>query len=163
MRHNPRCQTLFVACRVVCCVAGLLTMAAPAQSASSAFSTASDSASTSVGSASDSIRGSSDSSSRQKRVAQGHYEVIDVAAVPDEPWLVRVTLAAVAGSGAEGEFFLHLPKVAALDGKLLAGQVVKVTHRGYGLEFARADTRQAFFLALADGWLQELRTLPVQL
>ena len=159
MPHNPFCQTFFVGC----CVAVLLTIAAPAQSASSAVSTASDSVSTSVGSASDSIRGSSDSSSRQRRVAQGHYEVIDLAAVPDEPSLVRVTLAAVAGSGAEGEFFLHLPKVAALDGKLMAGQVVKVTHRAYGLEFAKADTQQAFFLALADGWLLELQTLPVQL
>lgn len=144
-------------------MACLLLLAASAKSASSVVSTTSDSASTSVGSASDSIRGSSDSSSRHRRVAQGLYEVIDMAALPDEPALVRVTLIAVPGSGAEGELFLHLPKVAANDGKLMTGQVVKVTHRVYGLEFAKADTQQAFFLALADGWLQELQTLPVQL
>ena len=31
-------------------------------------------------------------------------------------------------------------------------------HRPYGIEFARRDTQQAFFLVLADAWHRDLET-----
>jgi hypothetical protein len=34
--------------------------------------------------------------------------------------------------------------------------VVTARHRPYGVEFARADTREPFFLLLADDWRHEL-------
>ena len=39
---------------------------------------------------------------------------------------------------------------------LTVGDAVQATAKPYGIEFAYADNRQAFFLALDDTWHQEL-------
>ena len=36
------------------------------------------------------------------------------------------------------------------------GDLVYAQNRVYGLEFARSDTREAFYLVLADKWHEEL-------
>jgi hypothetical protein len=86
-------------------------------------------------------------------VAAGQYRVIDVADAPGKPGSTRLKL-----QGQGNEFFLDLPKAALADRALPAGSLVQVNERAYGYEFAYADTRQAFFLALDDAWQRELRS-----
>jgi hypothetical protein len=135
----------------------------PAHAASSASSASSDGVSASVGSISTSFEKSSDSSSQAKPVAAGDYKVIEVAAAPARPGTVRLTLQAVADASAEGEFYLYLPQEAAAQGGVAAGQVVTARARAYGLEFAQAGTKEAFFLVLDDAWYRELQTKVVTL
>jgi hypothetical protein len=153
---------------VACATA--LVLAAPAGAASSASSAASDSASTSVGSLSTSVENSSKSSSKGKETAAGQYTVIDMAQAPVREGdgkgalaLTRLRLQAVPGSGAEGEFFLTVPTVAVQQGGVATGQRVAANAKPYGLEFARVDTQRAFFLAMTDEWMRELRTSAVTL
>jgi hypothetical protein len=132
-----------------------------AMAASSASSSASDSASTSVGSLSTSLETSSGSSTTNKDVAQGDYRVTDVAAVPERPGTVRLKLQAVARPGPAGELLLYLPEATAEQGGLAPGHVITARHRPYGVEFADARSKQAFFLALDDAWYRELQTRAV--
>ncbi|HJV97205.1 MAG TPA: hypothetical protein VJ608_14260 [Albitalea sp.] len=141
----------------------LAATALPALAESSAASSASDSVSTSVGSISGSIQKSSDSSSKTNNVAEGDYQVIDVAALPERPGMVRVTLHALAEHGAADEFFLTLPQEAFDRGQLAQGRVVTARQRPYGVEFASRDTKQPFFLVLADDWYRDLQTNAVVL
>jgi hypothetical protein len=131
-----------------------------AWAASSAVASASDSVSTSVDSLSRSIRKSSDSSSRTV-VGQGDYQVIQVAEL--DSGQRDVTLQAVPGRGAQGVLTLRLPPEAAQRGDLVPGRVVTARERPYGIEFARADTRTAFFLLLDDAWYRELQSVALPL
>lgn len=139
-------------------IAGISLLAAvvamPVQ-ADSFTSSASSAGSASSGSVSDSISGSSKSSSGDdKKVAAGQYRVIDVAEAPGKPGAARLTLRGDQGK----QFFLDLPKTALAERALPTGAMVQVSERAYGYEFAYADTRQAFFLALHDAWQRELRS-----
>jgi hypothetical protein len=138
-------------------------LAAPPAWADSFASSASSAGSASSGSASDSIEGSSDSSSADKDVAEGDYRIIDVAEPAERPGMRRLTLRATAPDARQREFVLTLPVQALAQGGLAHGDVVSARYRPYGLEFARADTRQAFFLVLADDWHRELPSRPVTL
>ncbi len=144
--------------------AGVPALLAPAQAASSASSAVSDSIGALSGSVSTSFEKSSNSSSRRD-VAAGDYRIVDVAAVDGRPGLLRLRLQAVEADAADvaaGDgFWLLLPQQAFDNGRLAAGQIVSALARPYGLEFARADTRQAFFLVLADTWYRELQSNPV--
>lgn len=110
-----------------------------------------------------SVEKSSDSSTGNKGVAEGPYKIIDVAAVPERPGMVRMKLQAVATPGADGEFFLYVPQQTFAQNRLAAGQTVLASQRPYGLEFAHADTRAAFFLVLNDDWFRDLASNPVVL
>jgi hypothetical protein len=148
-----------------CIVSSALLFAAavpPALAASSTASSASEGSSASVGSASDSFQMSSDGSSRATTAA-GDYRVIDVAAVAERPGTVRMTLQALAERDAGREYVVYLPERALGQGRVAPGQVVTVKDRAYGLEFARADDRQAFFLVLSDDWYRELQSNAVVL
>ena len=128
-------------------------MALPVHAESFA-SSASSAGSASSGSVSDSITGSSKSSSGDdKKVAAGQYRVIEVAEAPGKPGATRFKL-----RGEGNEFVLDVPKAALAERALPAGAMVQVSERAYGYEFAFADTRQAFFLALHDAWQRELRS-----
>lgn len=154
---------------LIACLGLTVVALPPASAASSAASSASDSASTSVGSVSTSIQRSSDSSSRTGGVAAGPYRVIDVAGVPERADTLRVALRPVAEAVAaadardDGLLVLLLPRPAAERGGLAAGEVVLARHRPYGVEFARADNGEAFFLVLHDEWHRELPSHPVAL
>jgi hypothetical protein len=124
--------------------------------AESFASSASSAGSASLGSVSDSIKGSSNSSSPNRQVAEGDYRVIEIADVADRPGVLRLRLEASQRSADSSEFFLDLPQAALGTRGLAAGDVVSARRRPYGLEFARADTREAFFLVLADDWYREL-------
>jgi hypothetical protein len=131
--------------------------AAPAF-ADSIASSASSAGSESSGSISDSIGGSSNSSSKDKRVAAGEYRVIDIAQAPGKADTTRMTLRAAAGAGDKTapEFTLDVPNRALAQRRVKAGELVRVNERVYGYEFAYADSRQPFFLALQDTWYREL-------
>ena len=142
----------------------LCAAAAPCIAASSAASSASTSLQASSGGISTSIEKSSDSSSKDKKVAEGDYRIIDIAAVAERPGTLRLKLRLLAAApGADGEFFLLLPTAVADEARLAEGTVVTARHRPYGLEFAQGEPRQAFFLALSDDWIRELQTTAVAL
>lgn len=138
---------------------------APAAHADSFTSSASSAGSASSGSVSDSIGGSSNASSPDKdkdKVAQGEYRVVEVAAATDRADTLRLTLQG-ADATATREFVLFVPAQALAARPIATGDHVLTHVRPYGFEFARADTRQAFFLALTDEWQRDLGTRVVRL
>jgi type IV secretory pathway TrbL component len=147
-------MTTSVLRRVFVLAALAAACAAPAY-ADSVASSASSAGSASSGSISDSIGGSSNSSKGDKRVAAGDYRVIDVAQAPAKADTTRLTLRAVA-AGPASEFTLDVPNRALAAGDVRNGALVQVKEREYGYEFARADSKQPFFLALQDKWYREL-------
>jgi hypothetical protein len=145
------------------------TFSPAAEAGSSTSSAISDSIGASIVGISGSLTTSSNSSST-KDVAQGDYRIVDIAAAEPRPGLgahVRLTLqrerAAGEAAGAHDTLFLTLPQATFESTGLGRDQRVAATHRSYGIEFARADTKQAFFLVLEDHWLQELASRPVVL
>ncbi|MFY9513730.1 MAG: hypothetical protein WAQ05_22440 [Rubrivivax sp.] len=139
-----------------------LLLAAAGAHADSLASSASSAASESVGSLSTSFGKSSDSSSGEKKVADGNYRVIETAALPERPGQLRVTLRAAA-DGSSDEFTLTLPQTTAARHGIEAGATIAARNRPYGIEFSRADTGNAFFLALADDWFNALSPNAVKL
>ena len=129
--------------------------------AESVASSASSAGSASIGSVSDSFGRSSDSSSRNRDVAEGEYKVVDVAAVAQRPGTARMTLQALAERGEDGAFDLYLPQQVVEQNRLAQGQVITAQRRPYGMEFARAESRQTFFLVLEDNWYRELQAKAV--
>jgi len=151
--------------RIAQCVATLALLAGaaalPALAGSSASSASSEGSSASVGSSSTSFEKSSQSSSGETKTAAGDYRIIEMADAAARPDAVRLRLQATADNATE--FFLYVPRETAAASRLTAGQVVTARDRAYGIEFARAETKQAFFLVLDDAWYQELATRPVTL
>jgi hypothetical protein len=131
--------------------------------ATSFTSSASSAGSASSGSISDSIGSSSDSSGDDKRVAAGDYRVIDVAQAPAKADTTRVTLRAAGAplAGPAREFFLDVPNRALAERRVNKGELVQVSERVYGYEFAHADTKRSFFLALQDDWYRDLASRKV--
>lgn len=129
--------------------------------AESFASSASSAGSASSGSLSNSIQGSSNSSSPNKTVADGEYRIDGIAAVAHKPGFVRLQLQDVAR--ADNSFFLDLPEPTAGQAALAVGERVSARNRPYGIEFAKAPQREAFFLVLADDWYRELPSHPVSL
>lgn len=140
--------------RALCLAAFAAACAAPSH-ATSFTSSASSAGSASSGSISDSIGSSSNSSSDDRKVAAGEYRVIDVAQAPAKPDTTRMTLRAVA-AGPAREFYLDVPNRALAQRPVAAGELVQVSERVYGYEFAHADTKRSFFLALQDDWYRDL-------
>ena len=69
---------------------------------------------------------------------------------------MQTGVGASAGDAGAPAFSLDLPRQALGQRGLAAGALVRVLHRPYGLEFAHAPTREAFFLVLADDWRSDL-------
>ena len=128
-----------------------------AQASDSGASSASSAASKGIGSLSDSLQGSSESSSGKERMAQGRYQVIDVAAVPGADGRVQVALQI----NQDAPVLLKLPQHIAQQAGLARGVWVDVQHRDFGLAFAVAQAREPFFLVLDDAWQRELDSRPV--
>lgn len=123
--------------------------------ADSFASSASSAGSASSASISDSLSSSSDSSGDNDKVAAGEYRVIQVAQAPNKSDTTRMLLRAT-GAGVAREFTLDVPNRALAERQVAAGDGIQVSQRVYGFEFAHADTRRAFFLALQDDWYDEL-------
>jgi hypothetical protein len=144
----------------------LTFVAMPAMAASSATSLLYQSIGTSVGSLSDSVTRSSNGSSQGGRVAGGQYKLLEVAQASDQPGFVRLKIQALAtasGTNGTGELVLSLPQAAFEKSGLLAGDMIAVQERAYGVEFANGKTQVAFFLALNDDTYRELASIPVVL
>ncbi len=131
----------------------------PGLAASSAASSASESLTTSVGSVSNSITGSS----KTAVAAAGDYQLIQVAAADNRPGVLQLTLRPVGGQDAAGDIVLSLPQKAFDNSGLAQGDTVAARERAYGLEFANAQTRAAFFLVMSDASYRELASHPVVL
>ncbi|WCM94822.1 hypothetical protein M5C99_08985 [Acidovorax sp. NCPPB 2350] len=125
------------------------------------FTSLASSAGSSASSASDSIGRSSGGPDRDRRVSAGEYRVVQVADMAGHPDKAQLTLRAT--GPATDEFLLYLPH-AAQDGRPLAvGDRVEARARPYGVEFARGDAPQAFFLVLDDAWAAGLDARPLEL
>jgi len=130
-------------------------------SADSLASSASGASSASSGSVSDSLSSSSNSSGgNQRKVADGHYRIIEIAATPGQAGRTRLTLQ---GEQAQQQVVLDLPQTTFAAQQLAQGDSMYAQNRVYGIEFGRADTRQPFYLVLADAWYGELASRPVSL
>ncbi len=144
-------------------------MAATSALAESSASTASSATSSAAGSLSNSLQGSSNSSSKTTTAAAGEYRIEAVTVDADRPGMVRLALQPVLPSDERQPFVsderqpfvLVLPQRTVAQEGLVRGDTVSARTRPYGIEFARAETRQAFFLVVADAWLQELDPRPV--
>ena len=138
-------------------LAALCASAASAAWADSTSSAASSAGSATVGSVSDSVQASSGSSTG-KRVAQGEYRVVAVAADAASDDRLRLTL-----QGAQDRFDLLLPRVVAERTGLATGDALRVAHEPFGLSFARTGAAGPFFLALDEGWRHEFESRIVRL
>jgi hypothetical protein len=144
----------------------LLTCAAalPCLAESSVTSLASDSLSRSSGSISDSITGSSHASSPDNKQVKGDFRVIDVAEVAQRPGMIQLRLQPVAATAtADDQVFLLLPREAADQAHVGKDAIVTALQRPYGIEFASGQPHAAFFLALADDWVHDLKMAPLSL
>jgi hypothetical protein len=133
-----------------------LAMQAHADSTSSASSAGSASS----GSVSDSLAGSSNSSKGDNRRADGNYQIIDIDHTPGRAGSTRVAMQA---GDPQQRIVLDLPQEVFAKQGLARGDFVHAQNRSYGLEFARADTREAFFLVLEDAVYNELAARKVSL
>lgn len=129
--------------------------------ADSSVSSASSAGSASSGSVSDSLSSSSNSSGgNQRKVADGHYRIMQIAATPEHSERTRLTLQ---GDAPEQRIELDLPRSTFAAQQLTVGATVYAQNRVYGIEFGRAEPRQPFYLVLADAWYGELASRPVSL
>lgn len=129
--------------------------------ADSLVSSASSAGSASSGSVSDSLAGSSNSSNNNnKRVADGDYRIIQIAATPQRAGRTRVTMQ---GLTPQQQVVLDLPQTTFEQQQLAVGDAMFAHNRVYGIEFGRADNRQPFYLVLADEWYDELASRPLSL
>jgi hypothetical protein len=143
------------------CTAFLVAAASTAFNAhaDSFASSASSAGSASSGSVSTSLNASSNSSSgNEKKVANGNFRILDIAAAPGRPQHVRLTMQMDAP---DQKITLDLPAAVFEQQELGKGDLVHVQQRAYGYEFAHADTRKPFFLVLEDNWHNELAARPV--
>jgi hypothetical protein len=137
-------------------------IALPAMATSSAASSAAQGVNSSVGSLSDSVSGSS-KSSQNTAVAAGDYQLIQVAAVPNRPGFMQMTLRAAKTPSAPDDVVLTLPQKAFDTSGLTKGDTVAARAHAYGIEFANAQTRTTFFLVMNDAAYRELASHPVVL
>ncbi len=159
----PRPQTLPLPLPLLPLLVLVLGGGSGALLADSLVSSSASITSQSLGSSSVSLQKSSDSSSSKNQVAQGHYTIIDMAAVPQQPDMLRLQLQARANAQ---EFFLLLPRATAQRVPLRVGAIVEVQHRPYGLAFATAAgvaAKEPFFLVLDDAWYRELDSQRVRI
>jgi hypothetical protein len=160
--------TRFASLALLAAVVGPWSLA-QADPLGSAASSASSAGSASLGSLSDSIQGSSRSSSGKNQVAEGDYRVIEVATAPGKAdhRLIRLQAAASPAVDSSAELTVQVPAAALGTQGLQSGEVVRIRHRFYGLEFARAaqgaNPAEPFFLALDDAWHRQLASRPVSL
>jgi type IV secretory pathway TrbL component len=142
-------------------IAAVLATALNAQADSFTSSVASSAGSASSGSVSASLRGSSKSSFDGDKVAEGDYRITEVAQATDREGFTRVAMQS--DSDAQQRIVLELPQATFAKERLGPGDLVHAQQRTYGTAFARGDTREAFYLVLADDWYGGLAARPVSL
>lgn len=146
-------------------LSAVLSTTLPVAADSFASSASSASITASVGSVSTSFGKSSDSATKTA-AAEGDYQIVAIAAAPERPGTLRLTLQARAEGKDDSEFFLYLPQAVAERAQLAQGGTVTARSRPYGTEFTQRTDSQAnsaFFLVLADDTYRELQARAVQL
>ena len=128
--------------------------------ADSFTSSASSAGSASIGSISDSFGASSNSSSGDNKRADGRYRLTDIGDTPGRAGIARLTME---GDSPQQRIVLDLPKAVVQQQGFVRGDFVQAKNRDYGVEFARDDTRKAFYLVLADEWYNELAARKVSI
>ncbi|AGU47805.1 hypothetical protein VAPA_1c06750 [Variovorax paradoxus B4] len=141
-------------------IAAVLATAFNAHAGSFAASVASSAGSASSNSASTSLRGSSESSFDGDKVVEGDYRITEIAQAGDREGFTRVTMQ---GDDAQQRIVLELPQTTFAKEGLGPGDLVHARQRAYGTAFARGDTREAFYLVLADDWYGGIAARPVSL
>ncbi len=149
-------------------LAALALATGPALGASSASSASSEGSSASSGSVSDSLGSSSESSKTEKKVAEGDYRVVQIAAA-EQAGKLRLVLEAVAGDGrgvegGTGRVELIVPEATVQQAALVAGGTVNARERSYGWAFATGTLREArepFFLVVHDAQRREFATTKI--
>jgi hypothetical protein len=150
MHNNKPFKTLGLLL-AFCCAISQAQASSIASSAADAGSSASDSASSTLETSS---KGSSD----DDKVAAGNYRITNIATAPEKTNRVRITLQA---ENNERSLTLDLPTATWTAQHLALGDVIHAQTHNYGLEFARIDTQEAFFLVLNDDWHSELESRPL--
>lgn len=144
--------------------AACLLIAAPWSVSAESFAASSaslgSSASLTASSASDSLGASSNSSKQGNTARAGDYR-IEAVALDEGAGKVRLTLQPLAPGAERAGFVLALPRPTFEQQRLARGDAIALRDRPYGFEVARGDTREAFFLVLADEWHRELDPRPV--
>ena len=135
--------------------------AAMSAHADSFTSSASSAGSASIGSISDSFGASSNSSSGDKKRADGRYRLTDIGDTPGRAGVARLTMQVE--HDPQQRIVLDLPKAVVQQQGFVRGDFVQAKNRDYGVEFARDDTRKAFYLVLADEWYNELAARKVSI
>lgn len=141
-------------CALALCAGAPCAWAPAWASGGSIVSSVSESVGASIGSISGSLKGSSQSSAQEEAVAAGEYRVVALAGAAGDADRSLLTLRGTAE--ARREIVLELPRAAVVQGRLAPGDTVWARQRPYGVEFASAQTREAFFLLLDDDWYAEL-------
>ena len=134
-----------------------------AHAASSASWASSEGASASVGSLSASVQGLSNSSIRTDSLAPGTYRVAELLPQPGRPDLLTMRLERVGGDEAHAGVRLVLPARTVQAAAIAPGAAIQVRELAQGLEFAHGEPARAFFLALREDGLADLRTRPLAL
>lgn len=134
--------------------AAALVATAPVSATINSSMASSESVAASVGSASDSLVGSSRSSVGGTKQAAGKYRVVALLEVPGRPERLRLQLEPLA-DGRGMQHGLELPRRTAERHGLGVGMEVSALARPWGLEYALAATRTAFFLVVDDEALDE--------
>jgi hypothetical protein len=149
--------------RFACTAAGLV-LAFNAQ-AELFTSLASSAGSASSGSVSGSLRSASRSSFDGDQVADGDYRIVEIAQAAGRDGFAQVALQRDDPQRPERpqRIVLELPQATFDLQRLAPGDRVHAQPRAYGVAFSRTDTRQAFYLVLADDWYGELAARPVGL
>lgn len=130
-----------------------------AHAASSASWASSEGASASVGSLSASVQGLSTSSTRADAAVQGTYRVVELTPQPGRPGFLAMRLERMAGRQAsDAGLRLVLPARTVQAASIGAGDAVQVRELPQGLEFTHGQPARAFFLALREEGLEDLRT-----
>lgn len=142
-------------------LAALALATGPALGASSASSASSEGSSASSGSVSDSLGSSSESSKSEKKVAEGDYRVVQIAAA-GQAGKLRLVLEGLGGAdGGSGRVELIVPEATVQQAALVAGGTVNARERSYGWAFAtgtRREAREPFFLVVHDAQRREFAT-----
>jgi hypothetical protein len=76
---------------------------------------------------------------------------------------MQLTLRAAKAQDAADDVILSLPQKAFDTSGLAKGHTVAARQHAYGVEFANAQTRAAFFLVMNDAAYRELASHPVAL
>lgn len=88
------------------------------------------------------------------------YRIVEVSTAPGGAGNARVALQ---GADRRQRIELRLPRAIVEQQRLARGDVVRTSKRVYGFEFARGDTREVFYLVLADDWRGQVVGWPARL